>query len=422
MSIFVMASNNSATSRAGAADTDLEKDTRPERSPYASELCTISFGDGKSLHVPRGLLCKVDHLFSGSKVAPAYKSCFYEMSSKTGHVLIHFLISGVYQCLRPQGDSLEERRVSEFKTALDVYAAAESLQLPRLRDLARQEITRLGDNLTLPSIISAIEDSGRSLKTLPGVVAYVESRILSFSEEATPEGVDEMLAELGRPESLSRTLLKAMVLLKRSELSKKPQKLHEDGGRGFCETAKSVSEEEMMMKRISPPGQSLKEVVAKAMAKKAEEEAIRAATAEEAIRAFLKEETIQTTKEEEACLEEEAELQTLRNKKYTRGGRLIGRDQSRLDELARRSNRRAEARGPYRPRSRAPLVASEGQAKVDPSFTFPAMDVTPTSEAFEVLNLETEAQEAKAPETPSSRSSGIWRLGSFRGIYQADIS
>ncbi|KAM6514610.1 hypothetical protein FSOLCH5_008851 [Fusarium solani] len=296
------------------------------------------------------------------------------MSSETGHVLIHFLICGVYQCLRPQGDSLEERRVSEFRTALDVYVAAESLQLPRLRDLARREITRLGDNLSLPSIISAIEDSGRSLKTLPGVVAYVESRILSFGEEATPEGVDEMLVELEWPETLSKTLLKSMVLLKSSELSKKRQKFHENGGQDFCETVNSVSEEEMVRKRISPAEQAMKEAEAKAeeLAKQEAEkaEAVAQAIAEKE----AEEEAIRAAKEEEACLEEEAELQTLRNKKYKRGGKLIRRDQNRLDELVGRSQRRAEARGSYKPRPKAPVVTSEEQATVDPSFTFPAMD------------------------------------------------
>lgn len=354
--------------------------------PYAGEICTVSFGDGKSLHIPRELLYQVESISLGLTVIPGYKPCFNEMSSETGHVLVHFLTCGVYQCLRPQGDSPEERRVSEFRTALDVYVAAESLQLPRLRGLARREITRLGDNLTLPSIISAIEDSGRSLKTLPGVVAYVESRILSFGEEATPEGVDEMLVELGWPETLSRALLKAMVLLKSSELSKKTQKFHEDGGQGFCETAKSVSEEELTRKRISPTEQAMKDAEAKAeaMAKQeAEKEAIRAAKAEEAIRAaeeegairaLEKEEAIQAAKEKEAWLEEEAELQTLRNKKYKRGGKLIRRDQNRLDELVKRSERRAEARGSCKPRPKAPVVPTEGQVTVDPSFTFPAMD------------------------------------------------
>lgn len=234
--------------------------------PYASELCTVSFKDGKSLHIPRELLHKVNQFYVGLHVNPGYKPCLNEISSETGHVLIHFLICGAYQCLRPQGDSPEKRRASEFRTALDVYVAAESLLLPRLRDLARREITRLGDNMSLPSIISAIEDSGRSLKTLPGVAAYVESRIISFGEEATPEVVDEMLVELEWPGTLSKALLKAMVLLKSSELSRKQQRFYVDEGQGSCETDKSVSEEGMERKKISPTEQAMKDAEAKAAA------------------------------------------------------------------------------------------------------------------------------------------------------------
>lgn len=348
--------------------------------PYAGEVCAVSFGDDKSLHVPRELLCQVERMSLYFTVIPGYKPCLKEMSSETGHVLIHFLICGDYQCLRPQGDSLEERRVSEFKTALDVYVAAESLQLPRLRDLARREIARLGDNLSLPSIISAIEDSGRSLKTLPGVSAYVESRILSFGEEATPEGVDETLAELERPETLSRTLLKTMVLLKRSELYKNQKKIDENGGQGFGETVNSVSEEERVRERISPAELAMKEAEAKAeaIAKQEAEEAEAKAKAlaekeleEKAIRAAEEEEAIRGAKEEEEWLKDEAELQRLRNKRFERGGKLIKRDQIRFIELAERSARRAEARNSCKPKPKAYVITSEGQVTVNPEFTFP---------------------------------------------------
>ncbi|RSM15780.1 hypothetical protein CDV31_004881 [Fusarium ambrosium] len=416
-----MTSNNSVASRNISSDMDPEKDTRPTNSPYASEPCAIEFGDGKSLHIPRELLDPIGNVAWLLFADPEFKPRLGAISSETGHVLIHFLICGVYQCLRPQGDSLEERRVSEFRTALDVYVAAESLPLPPLRDLARHEITRVGDNLSLPSIISAIEESGRSLKTLPGVVAYVESRILSFGGDATPEGVDEMLVELECPSTLSGTLLKAMVLLKRSELCKKRQKLHENEGRRLWEIAESVLDDEMTRERISPGEQAMKEAEEKAevMAKQREkEEAIRVAKEEEV---RMEEEAIRVAKEEEVRMEEEArqeaeEMLNLQAKKG-RKGKLGRKDQGRFEELLKRSARRAEARASHQPEVEAAEVTSDGEPAADTSFTFPAID-----EASEGSNVETECQEVAASDRPVTRSSGSWSLQEVSDIYSKHTS
>ncbi|KAL2683250.1 hypothetical protein Neosp_007718 [[Neocosmospora] mangrovei] len=262
-----MTSNGSEESRSRSnmsPDMDLEKDTRPEHSPYASETCAVQFRDGYKLYIPRESLNQVEQISrylvrGGTRLGAR----FNHITSATGHVLLHFLVCGVYQCLRPEGDTLEKRRASEFKTALDVYLAADSLQLPRLRDLARREIARVGDTLSLPSIMSAFEDSDMSSNMPLGVTEYLESRIFSFGEEATPAVIDSMLSELEGPNTLSRILLRSIVRLKSSELPKQQQKLHNNEGEVYLWTPQNVLEG-MMKRRRSTPEQAMKEAEAKA--------------------------------------------------------------------------------------------------------------------------------------------------------------
>ncbi|KAH7235113.1 hypothetical protein B0J15DRAFT_538722 [Fusarium solani] len=421
-----MTSNDSDESRSRgniSSDMDLEKDVRPEHSPYASETCAVLFRDGKRLYIPRDLLNQVEpisrSLFRGG---PKLKAHFTDITSATGHVLLHFLVCGVYQCLRPEGDSLEKRRASEFKTALDVYVAADSLQLPRLRDLARREITRVGDTLSLPSIISAIEDSDVSFKTLPGVIAYVESRILSFGEEATPAAIDSMLSELEGPNTLSRTLLKSMVLLKSSELFKQQQELDENEGQVFFGAPENVLEDKMRKRRMSPTEQAMKEAEAKAetiskekemlpLAEKAFSEKEEASPAEEAPAAEADEEPAAETDEkpaEEAVWETQSrldkeEIYALIDKQAQRGGRLLKRDRMRLELLLGRSPTRAD------------LAQPEAAA-------LPAMDDRLTLDLPKSLNVGGDYWETASLDRPGSRSSETWSFAGTPASHSSQVS
>ncbi|KAJ3464651.1 hypothetical protein MRS44_009437 [Fusarium solani] len=428
-----MTSNDSDESRSRgniSSDMDLEKDVRPEHSPYASETCAVLFRDGKRLYIPRDLLNQVEpisrSLFRGG---PKLKAHFTDITSATGHVLLHFLVCGVYQCLRPEGDSLEKRRASEFKTALDVYVAADSLQLPRLRDLARREITRVGDTLSLPSIISAIEDSDVSFKTLPGVIAYVESRILSFGEEATPAAIDSMLSELEGPNTLSRTLLKSMVLLKSSELFKQQQELDENEGQVFFGAPENVLEDKMRKRRMSPTEQAMKEAEAKAetiskekemlpLAEKAFSEKEEASPAEEAPAAEADEEPAAETDEkpaEEAVWETQSrldkeEIYALIDKQAQRGGRLLKRDRMRLELLLGRSPTRADLAQPEA--AALPAMDDRPGSRSSETWSFagtPASHSSQVSPQLEASKVDAEGKEEDFWDALLKRGTGVGR-------------
>lgn len=137
----------------------------------------------------------------------------------TGHVIIHYLITNTYQCLRPLEEVAEKKNASEFATSLRVYIAAEKLFLNQLRELAREELVRLGDTLELSTLVEVMEESISSFEVLPGITAYMESRLLSFSEERYRFTADRVLAEIGIPDTLSKVLLRSIVLMKASEHS-----------------------------------------------------------------------------------------------------------------------------------------------------------------------------------------------------------
>jgi hypothetical protein len=131
-----------------------------------------------------------------------------------------------------------------FTTALRVYAAAQSFQLPSLRNLARKEIIALGGRLSLPALISIMEESSLSLSTLPGIAAYVESRILAFAENITHPTSEKVLSEVGTPNTLSMVLLKSILLLQSSGISLHDNSLRKEELveilRGFTDTGPIV--------------------------------------------------------------------------------------------------------------------------------------------------------------------------------------
>ncbi|KAH7157772.1 hypothetical protein B0J13DRAFT_581797 [Dactylonectria estremocensis] len=202
---------------------DRDEDCRPEHSAYASEICAVYFQGKGPLHIPRELLHQNAELSRRDVAIGSCSSSFRrlhlnDIAYDTGHVLIHFLTTGSYQCLKPQGDTTAKRDTSEFAIALRTYVAAESLQLSSLHNLARSEIIRLGNKLSLLSLIDIMDESWLSLSTSPGIVAFVESYILAFMESVTYLIAERVLSEIGTPKTLSKVLLKTMLLLKTSEM------------------------------------------------------------------------------------------------------------------------------------------------------------------------------------------------------------
>ncbi|CAG7555294.1 unnamed protein product [Fusarium equiseti] len=150
-----------------------------------------------------------------------------------GHVIVHFLMTGTYQCLRSTSDALKGRCEEEFRTAVCVYVAAMERKLPGLRDLARQQVAKLGQQLDLLTVISVIEDCGSTSQFAPGTfhpgtVGYLQFRIQSFAKNATATEAKDMLDKLETPQTLSKILLKSLILMKLPTQSKPEDKIDQE--------------------------------------------------------------------------------------------------------------------------------------------------------------------------------------------------
>jgi hypothetical protein len=75
------------------------------------------------------------------------------VEAKIGHILVHFLYTGVYETL---GSGAEESWSLQLRRALRVYVAADIYVLPGLQQLATREIISNAENLDLPEVFEAV--------------------------------------------------------------------------------------------------------------------------------------------------------------------------------------------------------------------------------------------------------------------------
>ncbi|KAF5551085.1 hypothetical protein FNAPI_7512 [Fusarium napiforme] len=197
----------------------------PTRSPYASAICAVYFSEKGPLYIHNSLLT-ID-MFKAAKIRAedshvVGKLWLNDIAIDAGHVIIHYLVTGTYQCLQHKKEEEKDEKdfSAEFATAIRVYVAADNLPLPALREMAKEEILRIGNWLSIPALIKVMEEAAVPFKAYPGIAAFVESRLLSFSQTAAMDGgedhVDETLLALGAPDTLSQVVLRSVLLPKAS--------------------------------------------------------------------------------------------------------------------------------------------------------------------------------------------------------------
>jgi hypothetical protein len=86
-----------------------------------------------------------------------------DVDASIGHVLIHFLHTGVYQTLKDEGvettgNTQQDIVLYEFQTALLVLEAAKKYGVPGLQDLAQIELERRGKDMCLRDAVRVIRE------------------------------------------------------------------------------------------------------------------------------------------------------------------------------------------------------------------------------------------------------------------------
>lgn len=132
-------------------------------SPYAIPNTALNFQGGSTLYIPAHLLAQSPTL--GSMVLQQNALQFTDVSVDAGHVLVHYLFTGIYQCLKSKNSLSQDRLAAEFVTSVRVYNVAQTCILPSLVELAKDEIQKLGKNLQTALIFDLVKDAHPSPRT-----------------------------------------------------------------------------------------------------------------------------------------------------------------------------------------------------------------------------------------------------------------
>ncbi|KAI8670016.1 hypothetical protein NCS56_00805400 [Fusarium sp. Ph1] len=207
----------SSDSKDPGQDSDVEVvENRPQRSPYASDIVALRFSPSQTLRIPRQFLEKTPLAARLAWCEPPNEMDLGSIQFDAGHVIVNFLVTGRYQCLKPWGTTAAGKYSSEFRTALRVYMAAESLGLTELFNIAQEEVKKAGDKLSFPQIVDNVHFLDPFHAHFPWIGEYVQSRMVSFWESTTVEQATKMTSDVLGPSNLHKILISGLLKMKAS--------------------------------------------------------------------------------------------------------------------------------------------------------------------------------------------------------------
>lgn len=178
------------TSLESKIDSRPSADDETSQSQYTSPPVTLRIGpDLQPYYVPEILLQSLGKLppsVSGDKSIH-----LQDVDVDTGHVIVHFLYTGHYQILdgwHSDDDvvtTTSARANSEFKKALRAFVAAKKYKLATLQELAKLEIIRCGDEMSISHAAHAI--SKHILTELQDDAVWLQDLVLHKAEQAFEE-------------------------------------------------------------------------------------------------------------------------------------------------------------------------------------------------------------------------------------------
>lgn len=129
------------------------------KSPYTGQRADIVCGDKEASYIlPLNLVAhypKISSLFEYWSDKIPLK----DVNAAVGHIIVHFLYTGTYQCLQPEESSTRDKKRVEFKTSIRAYIAARAYGIPVLAKLASLEAEILGDDLDFSTIVDLLEET-----------------------------------------------------------------------------------------------------------------------------------------------------------------------------------------------------------------------------------------------------------------------
>ncbi|KAJ4321512.1 hypothetical protein N0V84_005315 [Fusarium piperis] len=197
----------------GQDSDDEVVENRPQRSPYASDIVALRFSPSQTLRIPRQFLEKTP---LAARCEPLNEINLESIQFDAGHVIVNFLVTGRYQCLEPWASTAAGKYSSEFRTALRVYMAAESLGLMDLLKVAQEEVKKAGDKLGFPQVVDNVHFLDPFHAHFPWIGEYIQSRMVSFLESTTIEQATKMTSDVLGPSNLHKILIGGLLKMKAS--------------------------------------------------------------------------------------------------------------------------------------------------------------------------------------------------------------
>ncbi|KAL7930437.1 hypothetical protein V8C35DRAFT_283398 [Trichoderma chlorosporum] len=202
----------------------MDEDSRPETSPYAVPSVAMNFGGRCKLYISPHLLIqshKLQALYLDNALL------LLDVSHDAAHVLVHYLITGTYQCLKFKCSSPQQEVSAEFSTSVRVYTAAKTYALPDLAELAKAEIEKLGKMLRFPLASDLLRDAYSDPKSDDmWVISYLKNRLKAFLMDGLMEPAVRELAASHKAVSISDILFETMLELFREKRDSPQEKAH----------------------------------------------------------------------------------------------------------------------------------------------------------------------------------------------------
>ncbi|KAI1772063.1 hypothetical protein F4818DRAFT_427477 [Hypoxylon cercidicola] len=174
-------------------------------SPYCDKPFIICFSCGTKLWVPGVFIYELPKLLE-QKESYVYEIYLKRFSRYAGHVLVHYLFTGTYQCLGGTEASPEEKSRHEFATSVEVYVLAGEYELPALKELAKGEMERVGSNLQATQLLDILKEKYPNPRADDiWLHNYIKSQIIPVLENPAKSETNENSL------SLTNFLLRAMV-------------------------------------------------------------------------------------------------------------------------------------------------------------------------------------------------------------------
>jgi hypothetical protein len=195
-------------------------------SVYTSPSVTLQFGPSHQIYyLPEVLLHRLENM--PSRDPWTHEIHLIDVDASIGHVLIHFLHTGVYQTLNDEDvedtENSDKTLVrNEFQTAVLALEAAKKYSVPGLQQLAQIELERRGKEMCLRDTVRAIREE--SIAGPPDEHAWLRDFVSkkarwTFEQDLPMLSAPDFFENIESP-TLTRLLAQVVVGLYSEELDK----------------------------------------------------------------------------------------------------------------------------------------------------------------------------------------------------------